>query len=78
MIWHCARLLARLYRIIDPYPAALELAAGLRADIRRLQAHLVEFRIALAEARVAATRRRRSSRSRRNGRAVGARVSAQH
>jgi hypothetical protein len=71
MIARCAQLLAWLRRAVDPFPGALELAAGLRKDLQRLRAHVVEFRIALAEARVAATlRRRRRTPARRNGRAV--------
>jgi hypothetical protein len=70
MIKRCTQLLAWLYRAVDPFSGALELAAELREDLQRLRAHVVEFRIALAEARVAATLRPRSSRGRRNKRAV--------
>jgi hypothetical protein len=78
MIQRCARLLAWLDRAIDPYPGCLERVVGLKAGIRRLQAHIVEFRIGLAELRVVLTPRRRSVRGRRNGRAVARPASAQH
>src|SRR5262245_23197716 len=62
MIHRCAQLIAWLRRAIDPYSRALELAAGLKADLQRLRAHVVELRIGLAEARLAATLRRRPAR----------------
>jgi hypothetical protein len=72
MIARCRQLLAWLDRAVDPFPGALELAAGLREDFRRLQLLVAELRQALAEARDAALRRSRRSRGRRSGRAVGA------